>query len=422
MKKLISGILILILLSITVLTPVFSETFEPKYLNDAEELKNLGLFNGSSNGFELDRAPTRLESGIMLVRLLGKEKEALEKKYSHPFTDIPKWADSYVGYLYEKKLTAGIANNKFGSTQLIDAKAYITFVLRALGYDDRNGDFSYNAAIFKAKQVGLISNEQQQLLYTKTSFLRDDMVGISYSALRTKLKSNYKTLATKLVNEGVILKNKAIDLGIYTLEYEDMIDVDQSIVARIDFSGTEDLTTYINTDKLPEPIKSNFYGIRVLAFDKDIDAKSVVDIELADRDSKDIEQYNNAVINSINYQFNAKNYFVFFYDVRSNLIGYHKITQEDIDNSFKYFKNVKVEFTEPVDSQIEGNYLKIYRKINGVIDIGFEPTHYTIYRQIEDDKFSEVTIKNLAYEVDGIEYFFESTNNSVKIKNIILLP
>lgn len=423
MKKLVSSILILILLSVTVITPAFADTSEPKYLVNAMELKYLGLFNGGSNGFELDRVPTRLESGIMLIRLLGKEKEALEKKYPHPFTDVPEWADSYVGYLYENKLTTGIGNNQFGSTQLIDAKGYTTFVLRALGYNDKNGDFSYSAAIFKAQQVGMLNHDQWLALTTKKSFLRDDMVGISSSALKTKLKGDYKTLGTKLVNEGAVLKDKAISVEIYTLEYEDLTDVNQSVVARIDPSWNDYLVTYINTDKLPGSIKSNFYGIKVSAFDKDMDAKNIVTSELTSRNFLDVEHYNNAIVSTITDQFSAKNYFVFFYDAQGNLIGYHKITQEDLDNSNKYFKNVKVEFTESVDSQISGNYLKIYRKINGVIDEGFRPTNYTLYRQINDDnKFSEVTIKNLAYEVDGVEYFVESTNSSVKIKSVTVQP
>ena len=44
----------------------------------AEDLSAIGVFRGTSDGFELDRAPTRSEAAIMLVRLLGAEDEARE--------------------------------------------------------------------------------------------------------------------------------------------------------------------------------------------------------------------------------------------------------------------------------------------------------------------------------------------------------
>ena len=39
----------------------------------AEDLSEIGMFRGTANGFELDRAPTRSEAAIMLVRLYGAE-------------------------------------------------------------------------------------------------------------------------------------------------------------------------------------------------------------------------------------------------------------------------------------------------------------------------------------------------------------
>lgn len=56
----------------------------------AQELKDVGLFQGTDTGFELDRAPTRAESAVMLVRLLGAEETAKAEleagETAHPFT------------------------------------------------------------------------------------------------------------------------------------------------------------------------------------------------------------------------------------------------------------------------------------------------------------------------------------------------
>jgi len=92
----------------------------------AQTLKALGLFRGSNSGFELDREPNRAEAGVMFVRLLGKEKEAEEMKYQHPFTDVPPWADNCIGYMYEKGYTKGIGNNLYGSYDLIQAESYMS--------------------------------------------------------------------------------------------------------------------------------------------------------------------------------------------------------------------------------------------------------------------------------------------------------
>ena len=43
------------------------------FTNCADALNQMGLFKGTTSGYELDRAPTRGEAAAMLVRLLGKE-------------------------------------------------------------------------------------------------------------------------------------------------------------------------------------------------------------------------------------------------------------------------------------------------------------------------------------------------------------
>ena len=73
------------------------------YDNCADQLKDLGLFQGTEDGYELDRAPTRGEAATMLVRLLGKEAEAKELTYEAPFTDLDDWQKPYVQYLYDNK-------------------------------------------------------------------------------------------------------------------------------------------------------------------------------------------------------------------------------------------------------------------------------------------------------------------------------
>ncbi len=160
----------------------------------ATALKQLRLFRGvSDNDFALDRAPTRTEALVMLIRSLGKESEALSGTWSHPFTDVPSWADSYVGYSYQKGLTRGVSATQFG-TGNADSDMYLTFMLRALGYSDTAGDFTWNAPDELARSAGILPES-----IDTENFLRADVVLISWAALQAKLQNGGQPLFQKLV-------------------------------------------------------------------------------------------------------------------------------------------------------------------------------------------------------------------------------
>lgn len=77
------------------------------YDSVAEELSAIGVFRGTAGGFELDRAPTRSEAAIMLVRLYGAEDEAKAAyeagEISMPFTDVSETAAPSVAWLYKPR-------------------------------------------------------------------------------------------------------------------------------------------------------------------------------------------------------------------------------------------------------------------------------------------------------------------------------
>lgn len=178
---------------------------DERTLSLAEGLKILGLFMGKgtnedgSTNFDLGSSPSRVEAVVMLIRLLGKENEALSGSHDHPFDDVPTWADAYIGYAYENELAAGIGNGKFGTGEAT-AKMFATFVLRAMGYmDDTKGgsDFTYEGALDFAERNGLISGEGDI-----EGFNRGSCVRIMESALRQSTKEGER-LYEKLVSEGV---------------------------------------------------------------------------------------------------------------------------------------------------------------------------------------------------------------------------
>ncbi len=211
MKKTANGILSLVL----ALTLIFAMVLQA-YAADinaaqtkATALKKLGLFKGvSETDFALDRAPTRIEAMVMLIRALGKEAEALDVGGKHPFTDVPAWADKYIGYAYEKGLTKGVSATSFG-TGNAGSDMYLTFILRALGYSDTTGDFSWDEPDVLAKAVGILPDDVDTV-----NFLRSDVVLVSWASLEADQKGGSQMMANKLIAEGVFKKEdfgKAID-------------------------------------------------------------------------------------------------------------------------------------------------------------------------------------------------------------------
>ena len=164
----------------------------------AEELYKLGLFLGNGklpNGspdFELDRTPTRGEALVMLVRLLGAEREAQTGQYSHPFTDAG-WADAYIGYAYTNHITSGVSATEYGTYSDITLAQFLTLVLRALGYADVDWRNPYPTA----GTAGLYYPQGE-------GFYRADLALICLEALDCQIKGQGMTLRTRLIKSGAI--------------------------------------------------------------------------------------------------------------------------------------------------------------------------------------------------------------------------
>ena len=170
----------------------------------AMRLERLGLFLGvgeDGNGFtdfDLDRAPSREEAVTMLVRALGKGAEAAGMEKTHPFTDVPAWADGYVSYAYAQGLTKGISDTAFGAGETATGAMYVTFMLRALNYVD-GADFTWDDPWALAEDCGILPQRVD-----RETFLRADAVDVTAAALSAQLKGTDTTLAQKLIAEGAV--------------------------------------------------------------------------------------------------------------------------------------------------------------------------------------------------------------------------
>ena len=181
-----------------------ASAFAANYTNCADSLHEMGLFQGTQNGYDLDRTPTRAEAAVMLVRLLGKEAEAKALTYTAPFTDLKGWEKPYVQYLYSNGLANGTNRTTFHPTDKCTAQMYAVFLLRALGYSD-TADFSYANAIETAREQGIYDTG----IINTQNFLRDDAAAASYTVLSVSPKNSEGTLLDQLVIENAITEANA---------------------------------------------------------------------------------------------------------------------------------------------------------------------------------------------------------------------
>ena len=232
MKKVISWMMAAIIVASMVQVNILAEEIVTNEY--ADKLSEVGLFNGSDKGFELDREPTRLEGLVMMLRMLGLEEEA--QNYDEKvvdFKDVPAWGERYVQYAYKLNITKGIGKEQFGSSNQIDKKSYLTFMLRSLGYDDDKNDFSWSNAAEKAVEVGIIKKSDMN----KTKFTRGDVAEVSYNTLKVNLKGQERLLVEKLIEENKIDLTKVEKLDIKIKGIERILEE----VARID---DEELNLY----------------------------------------------------------------------------------------------------------------------------------------------------------------------------------
>ncbi len=167
----------------------------------ANALYFLGLVKGYDDrggDFKLANKLTRAESIVQIVRFLGAEKEALGGEYTVPFTDVPEWAVPYIGYAYANGITSGRSATKFDTNGTVDEAQFLTLLLRAMDYSDKDGDFVWSNPFALANSVGLTAHTAAEENYT-----RGDAFTACCNALSSKCKTG-KTVAEKLIAENVI--------------------------------------------------------------------------------------------------------------------------------------------------------------------------------------------------------------------------
>lgn len=212
MKKRIVSMVLACMLLMALALPAGASGSSAESTSRADKLVSLHLFRGTESGYQLDRSPTRLQGLIMLIRMLGLEEEALACDEPIPFTDVTG-GRAYVSYAYHNGITNGTGAATFSPGNPLSAKHYVTFLLRALGYDDAAGDFTVGTALSYAAGLSMMTQSAAQTL-AAVSMNRGDMVDLSYAALTCRLKDGSATLAEKLASEGVFTEAEGRAAGV----------------------------------------------------------------------------------------------------------------------------------------------------------------------------------------------------------------
>lgn len=240
MRRIFTTLLTAMLLSAALCVGASASEFDAV----AEELSAIGMFRGTAAGFELDRAPTRSEAAIMLVRLYGAEESAKAAyaagEISHPFTDVSAFTSPYVAWLYTNGITNGYTATTYASQQPCSAQNYVVFLLRALGYRD-NVDFAYADALSFAHTRGIYNPA-----VFEGPFLRDDLAALTYQALAADLADGSTYLLDSLISSGAIDADAAAPMTEKMTLYREMtaatnaeeksMDMDISMVMGMDLT------------------------------------------------------------------------------------------------------------------------------------------------------------------------------------------
>ncbi|MBQ8526011.1 MAG: S-layer homology domain-containing protein [Clostridia bacterium] len=189
-------------ITVTEMTP---EQKAKKEKTNADVLNSLGLFKGTSKGYELDKSFTREESAVMLVRILGEEANVKSMSFDGDFEDVTvdRWSYPYVMYCYENGITKGTGENTFSPEAEVTAEEFAALVLRLMGYTETEPE----NALKNSVTLNILKEEFVEELKSE-DFNRGDMVTLVYSCMSGK-KSDGKILARSLADKSVITSREA---------------------------------------------------------------------------------------------------------------------------------------------------------------------------------------------------------------------
>lgn len=227
-------------LALAMLLSTMTTTFAAS--KEVEALATMKLLLNTSDA-EVNQELSRAIGLAMVLKALGySQADANAKMMDNKFVDMEgsSWAKGYAALAEELKISNGtsVEPKLFSPMQKLDEKSFVTFMLRALGYDS---DKAWAEAGTLAKEAGLVAGE-----LTNMNFRKGDAAVIMYNALLAKVQGDKegRTLAQKLVAENKLDKDLAVAGGVIAAEPEKLMvaeaKADNLKEVMVMFNGTVD--------------------------------------------------------------------------------------------------------------------------------------------------------------------------------------
>lgn len=276
LKKLLAVIIALAMMA-TMMVPAFAED---EISADAQTCANLGVLLGEGSGVTseyLAKETVRIQAALISLRLLGKEAEAQAfEDWEENFTDADEvWSGGRNALAYLKANPDlgwdGNPDGSFAPNSKATAQMIYKVLLEVLGYKAGEGegfDFDWNGTIEFAADKGLTKIADVE------SVTNNDLAIAMVEALKAEVKEGGKTLAEKLVEDGLIDRDQAIAEGL----------IEDELKATAAATGARKLTVTFNkavdTTKATFAVKRGTIAVNIadVAFAED---KKSADLTLA---------------------------------------------------------------------------------------------------------------------------------------------
>ena len=167
-------------------------------------IRVLGVMEGDENGnFNPDKTVTRNEMAVIMANLAG-----LKLNGSHPFTDVPTWADKYVGALYTNGLTSGTSATTYGGSADITTTTAALMIMKTLGYFEFQGEFGEDwelATVKRATQLNLFKDIDAGV---KESLTRGEVAQMVFNALKQDVVVMVEESGMTVSGNGITVSEK----------------------------------------------------------------------------------------------------------------------------------------------------------------------------------------------------------------------
>ena len=200
--------------------------------------------------YRLDAPATRGEAAVLLVNLSGGKWAARSIQSPVPFRDVYS-IRAEVGYGAARGWFSGVSATEFAPDTILNANAWCTFLLRMLGYSDRDGDFTIAEAAAFARRIGLTSQTYSGMLS------RAELFQSAADALTFSYKDGSGSVVEKLISSGTCTRAAANALGLLNEELTARQAADRHTAAVFSLNGFDNDQDFV--DKKPTHEASGFF-------------------------------------------------------------------------------------------------------------------------------------------------------------------